>query len=550
MEKPNKPGEITLRPYQQECVDLINSLDGGSHLIAIGTGLGKTVIFSHIERKGRMLILSHRDELVHQPKKYFDCSFGIEKAAERSNGEEVVSASVQSLVRRLDKFDPNDFDTIITDEAHHAAAKSYRKIYDYFNFRLHLGFTATPNRGDKVRLDDIFDDIIFQRDMRWGIENKYLSDIRCVQVDIGYDVSKVRRRMGDYNPEQLAEAVNISKANAGIAKAYKKLAKGQTMIFAASVAHAVAISKLIKKSAVVTAATEDRDKIIEKFRCGKIRCLVNCMIFTEGTDLPMIQTVICARPTENASLYTQMVGRGTRLYPGKDYLTLIDCVGYTGSHSLCTAATLFGLDASKVPKKKKKQLEDIMLTDMEDTIETLMDIPDAWILNTNEVDVFAENNSFDLHGIYWRTRADGAFICNLGNYRRLILTPMDELGCCSVYRQSGRKEPVQMAHNIRFQEALDRSYAFVNNYFDDTRKLWDKNLTNEWGVQPASDKQKRFVEKLLHDPRCIEKYGEPTLDIESLTKYQASVVIDKLFENYGYSSEKEKMENSEGDSEK
>ena len=101
---------ITLRDYQQECVNIINSLDSGSYLVAVATGLGKTVIFSHIKRRGRMLILSHREELVWQPRKYFDCTFGVEQADNHSNGEEVVSASVQSLVRRLDSFSPDDFD--------------------------------------------------------------------------------------------------------------------------------------------------------------------------------------------------------------------------------------------------------------------------------------------------------------------------------------------------------------------------------------------------------------------------------------------------------
>lgn len=119
--------EIQLRDYQQECVDIINNTESGSYLVAVATGLGKTVIFSHIARRGRMLILSHREELVWQPKKYFDCSYGVEKADIHSNGEEVVSASVQSLVRRLDSFSPDDFDIIITDEAHHAVAPTYKK---------------------------------------------------------------------------------------------------------------------------------------------------------------------------------------------------------------------------------------------------------------------------------------------------------------------------------------------------------------------------------------------------------------------------------------
>lgn len=117
-----------------------------------------------------MLILSHREELVRQPLKYFDCTTGIEMASERSHGEEIVSASVQSIVHRLDNFDPDEFDVIIVDEAHHSAAGTYRKVLEHFTPRQVIGFTATPNRADKARLDDIYEEIVFKRDLKWGIK--------------------------------------------------------------------------------------------------------------------------------------------------------------------------------------------------------------------------------------------------------------------------------------------------------------------------------------------------------------------------------------------
>lgn len=202
----SRSNKFTLRPYQEKCLASIP--DAGAYLVCMATGLGKGLTFSRVPRRGRMLILSHRDELIHQPEKYFNCSFGVEQGKETSHGEEVVSASVQSLVRRLDKFKPDDFDVMITDECHHAAAPSYRKIYDYFTPRLHLGFTATPNRNDGVGLKEIYQDIIFQRDLRWGIENHYLSPLHCLRVDIGYDLRSVAMRLGDYAPEALDKAVN------------------------------------------------------------------------------------------------------------------------------------------------------------------------------------------------------------------------------------------------------------------------------------------------------------------------------------------------------
>ena len=160
---------MELRPYQRDCIATIDGQPPGSYLVQMATGLGKTVTFANLPRHGeRMLILSHREEPVEQPRKYFDCTYGVERAGNHAGGEEVVSASVQSLVRRLDRFSPDDFGLIICDEAHHAAANTYRKIFEYFQPLKLVGFTATPNRGDKVRLSDVFQKIIFQRDLRWG----------------------------------------------------------------------------------------------------------------------------------------------------------------------------------------------------------------------------------------------------------------------------------------------------------------------------------------------------------------------------------------------
>ncbi len=138
--------DLVLRDYQKEVLDIIDKLEPGSYLIQMATGLGKTATFTNIKRKGRVLVLAHREELITQPVKYYNCPVGIEMASSSSNGEEVVIASIMSLTHRLEKFKPDDFDMIIIDECHHAAAESYRKILNYFKPRLVLGFTATPNR--------------------------------------------------------------------------------------------------------------------------------------------------------------------------------------------------------------------------------------------------------------------------------------------------------------------------------------------------------------------------------------------------------------------
>ena len=128
---------MELRNYQIEAIEALP--ESGAVLERLATGLGKTVIFSHIPRRGKMLCLSHREELVRQPAKYFDCPMGYEQAQKRSNGEEVVLASVQSMLRRVKRFQRDENDLIVTDVAQHAAAKTYRQIYEYFRLRLHVG---------------------------------------------------------------------------------------------------------------------------------------------------------------------------------------------------------------------------------------------------------------------------------------------------------------------------------------------------------------------------------------------------------------------------
>ncbi len=619
-----------LRPYQEECLASIP--EQGAFLVCMSVGLGKTVTFSQIPRKGRMLILSHRDELVHQPEKYFDCSFGVEQGNETSHGEEVISASVQSLVRRLNKFTPEDFDVLVTDECfpagtivsghpietikvgdyveafnheteriefrkvtrtfkrrmplkmmfingnlictlnhpiydcrtktykaaknlsffdelltignchidyvkvmgfdyyqggdgyvynleveglnnyfangilvhncHHATAPSYRKIYDYFKPRLHLGFTATPNRNDGVGLKAIYQDIIFERNLKWGIENNYLSRLKCLRVNLGVDLHRIIQRLGDFAPEALDQAINIEQANKAVAKAYEIYAKPPCLIFCASVAHAEALAKEIP-GAVSVKGGEDRTEIVQAFKDGKIPCLTNCMVFTEGTDIPNIQTVIMARPTKNVSLYTQMAGRATRLYPDKKYALLIDCVGAGDNADLCTAPSLLGLDLKGVPEKYQEQVEGDLF-DLPEIIESVSDTPEAWIKNVYQVDLWARRNSYNLHGVNYFRLPDGGMILN---NPKLKLSPEDSLGRII---WNGRPEPAQ--------KVFDEVYQILQNEHLESRPLWDLNIAKRWGSAEATEKQKYLVKRFA-----------PKMDISRLTKLEAGQILTRCF---------------------
>ena len=518
--------KIKLRDYQAECITAINNLPKGSVLVSMATGLGKTVIFSQIERKGRVLVISHREELVFQPEKYYDCPCGIEMGERKSNGEPVVLASVQSLINRLDRFSPTEFDTIITDEAHHAAAPSYKKIYAHFKPRLHVGFTATPNRGDKVRLDDVFDKILFQRDLKWGILQNWLCDVRCLRVKVSYDLRGVKRRMGDFVVGDLDRSVNNTVANGEIADVYSRYAKGQTLIFATSVAHAQNIASQIKGAVAVTQSTKNRNQIIKDFTDRKIPCLVNCMIFTEGTDMPLIETIIIARPTQNASLYAQMVGRGLRKASGKDYLTLIDCVGVTDNLDICTAPSLMGLDADDLPERQKLKIEG-MLTQMPAIIENARDCPETWLLNASAVKLFEREQGVSVHDVNWSKRANGDFVYQFACGDRIGVKAMNELGKSKimryVYSENAQKFVYSESEEMPVGLAFSRAHYLFESEYANERNLWDSSLTLKWEGLPATQKQLDFIKD-----RLSQEEWEEVIKRGTLSKRDAGQIINQL----------------------
>ena len=488
--------DISLRPYQEECLAAIP--DCGAFLIQMATGLGKTVTFSRIPRRGRMLILAHRDELVHQPGKYFDVPVGVEMGPLSSHGEDVVCASVPSLVRRLHRFAPDDFDVIITDECHHAAAATYQKIIAHFKPRLHLGFTATPNRNDGVGLEHIYEDIIFERDLVWGIQNGWLSDIRCLRADIGFDLRAVALRMGDYAPGELERAVNVGSANRAVAEVVQRYAVPPVLIFCVSVDHAQSLAREIPGAASVVGGME-RAETLGAFARGEIPVLTNCMVFTEGTDLPNVRSVVVARPTRNISLYAQMVGRGTRLAPGKECLTLIDCVG--NDADLCSAPSLLGLDLKMV--KQTKHIEGDLF-DLPEIVRREWDRPECWVRNVEYVDLWARSKRYRTHGVNWFRMPDGSMVLAKP---KIVLPPEDSLG-----RVEWRGQRVPM------QRALDDVFRLLRTEHEDERYLWDLAAVKRWGAYQATDKQKAMVRRFL-----------PRFDTGALTKLEAGQILTRCF---------------------
>jgi len=506
--------QLQLRDYQQECIETVKNKGTGRWMVQMATGLGKTVTFAAMPRDGRTLILSHREELVNQPRRYFDCSFGVEQGLSRSSGEEVVSASVPSIVRRLENFAHDEFSTVIVDEAHHSAANTYRRILDYFQPRQLVGFTATPNRGDGLGLYDIYDEIVFQRDIRWGIENGWLADIDAVAVDIGVNLDDVKIRAGDFSQEGLDCEYGKPAAVEAVAEAYWDYAEGKTLIFAVSIEHAYAIAEEIgETAAVITGATSNRAEIITALETGSIDVLVNCMVLTEGVDIPSIRTVMVARPTRSATLYAQMVGRGLRKAPGKDRMLLIDCVGGEGARGLQTAPSLLG--AVLPPLYKDRPVRLLLAVDEEQ--EAALE-KDDWrefsyegsIVGVREIDLWAQEYGYNLGDVYWNQLPNGDLYVTLPEGERIYLPAADLLGM-TIYD----------GERMRMQDALNAIAKTLRRDHAGSYGLWGRKAG--WRSQniPPTEKQIQTIE------RMARFHPDEPVDYAALTKGSASDLIGR-----------------------
>ena len=221
--------------------------------------------------------------------------------------------------------------------------------------------------------------------------------------------------------------------------------------------------------------------------------------------MPLVETVMIARPTSNSSLYTQMVGRGLRLYPGKEKLTLIDLVGTTGKCNLCTAPTLLGIDMENVPKSKQDEIQGDLF-DLPDLIRKIADVPESWIKNIEYVNLWAKGQAYNTHNVNWFKMPNGDFVCTLKNFR-LIIPAQDELGETILY---GKK--------MKMQEAFDLAYKYLCENYAEQKYIWDVNQIRKWGKAEATDKQKNMIKRMYKD-----------LDVSELTKSEASQILNRLF---------------------
>lgn len=353
---------MELRPYQQEAKDAIfdqwEKVD--KTLLVLPTGCGKTIVFAKVTeecvRRGcRVLILAHRGELLQQAAdkiaKATKLGCATEKADETCLGSwfRITVGSVQTMMRekRLARFPEDYFDTIIIDEAHHCISDSYQRVLQHFPEAKILGVTATPDRGDMKNLGQVFDSLAYEYTLPKAIKEGYLSPIKALTIPLKLDLSGVGIQSGDFKSGDIATALDPYLQQ--IAEEMKNYCMDRkTVVFLPLVKTSQKFRDILNeqgfKAAEVNGESKDRAEILDAFDRGEYNVLCNSMLLTEGWDCPSVDCIVVLRPTKVRSLYSQMVGRGTRLYPDKDHLLLLDFLWHTERHELCHPASLICQD--------------------------------------------------------------------------------------------------------------------------------------------------------------------------------------------------------------
>jgi superfamily II DNA or RNA helicase len=301
------------------------------------------------------------------------------------------------------------------DEAHHAPAPTYRRILDYCRAwhpdgPLVVGVTATPERGDHHSLRPVFDRIVYQKTLLEMMQAGYLVDLRALQVLLQADFDALRTQQGDFVEAELETLLLAANAPAQVLVAFQThAAERKALLFTPTVALAYAMADTFRTAGIPAEALDGttplatRRAILQRLHTGATRVVANCAVLTEGFDEPSVDCIIIAHPTQSAPLYQQMMGRGTRTYPGKTDCLVLDVVGVSTQHALHTAATLFGCDAARLAQQSVLEL-----VAGEEAPALEEDTPLAGTLRSTPVDLFARR------ALRWVQTRQGAWVLSLG----------------------------------------------------------------------------------------------------------------------------------------
>lgn len=538
---------MQLRDYQIEGLDNITrALDAGidRQLVVWPTGGGKTILFSHLPQRvpGRMLVLAHREELLTQARDKIQwANPQLDVQIEQGNNiatvdADVVVASVPTLGRgssdRIEKFPSNHFTTVVVDECHHAAAPSYLRVLDHFEPELRLGVTATPQRGDRTRLLDVFDEIVHFKTIQDLIEAGYLCNLAGYRIPTNINISDVNISNGDYAVGQLSSAVNVDSRNRVAVEAYKNIAPGKKAVaFCVDVQHAFDMAEAFRRSGISAATVvgttpkDERREIFAAFARGDIQVLTNVAVATEGWDEPSLECVILAKPTRSPVVLTQAIGRGTRLFEGKERCLVIDLADATKGKKPMGLPTLMGLppdfdsegeDLTEVVQKFK-ELEEKAPAEAA-RVKSVRDIREAW----ENIDLFtpppANEELMEYTEFVWMETSQDKYTLNLTGGERLTITG-DTLGRYAVDHRSPSGNLTRLGGEGYTCKSMDEAFRRTDGWVKQHRSehLNLINATAAWRNEKPTESQMKW----------LKKFNAPiTAD---LTKGQASIMLDQLF---------------------
>ena len=490
---------MELRPYQAEAkAAVFEQWDKGTlkTLLVLPTGCGKTIVFAKVAedcvRQGyRVLILAHRGELLEQAadkiKKSTNLGCATEKAEQTCLGSwfRITVGSVQSMQRekRLSQFSEDYFNVIIIDEAHHCISDGYQKVLQHFPSAKVLGVTATPDRGDMRNLGEFFESLAYEYTLPKAIREGYLSPIKAMTIPLQLDLSGVSIQSGDFKAGDIATALDPYLHQ--IADEMMKYCRDRkTVVFLPLVKTSQKFKEILNekgfKAAEVNGESKDRTEVLKAFDKGEYNVLCNSMLLTEGWDCPSVDCVIVLRPTKVRSLYSQMVGRGTRLCEGKSHLLLLDFLWHTERHELCHPADLIC---------EKKEVARKMTENLEETAGCPMDLEEAE--RKASEDVIAEREE------------------SLAKQLQEMRT-----------RKKKLVDPLQFEMSIQAEDLSGYVPAFG------------------WEMAPPSDKQKQELEKRGILPDEIDNAGKANLILDRLHKRQEEGLTTpkqiRCLEKYGF----------------
>jgi ATP-dependent helicase IRC3 len=477
---------------------------------------------------------------------------------------DITVASIQSIVSgdRMSKFNPSLFKLVLVDEAHHIVAPGYMRTLDYFGLSKAqpsspalVGVSATMSRFDGLRLGAAIDQIVYHKDYIDMIGEKWLSDVTFTTVQSKVDISRVRKGAnGDFQPGELSQAVNNEQTNQITVRSWlaKAGSRKSTLVFCVDLAHVAGLTNTFRKHGInaqfVTGDTPklERSARLESFRKGEFPVLVNCGVFTEGTDIPNIDCVLLARPTKSRNLLVQMIGRGMRLHPGKKDCHIIDMVASLET-GIITTPTLFGLDPQEVLEsatvedmkdlQERREAEmarknvagslntnsgssfpvskNITFTDYESVFDLISDAseeqhiramsPHAWVCVHKDRYVLTNSD-----GSYLKLEKDNAADSN-GSY--LVSETVRLSGAIS---KAPFMKPRPIARALTFTDALHAADTYAHKKYP--YKVISRNQS--WRNSPASDGQLAFLNKL--------RSKDEQLTGDSITKGKAADMITKV----------------------